>query len=584
MRCCRLLVVVLFALGVGCDVAEEPAQEPIDGIDDVAAPGGKADSPYTDCQLAQVVAWVNDPATNYDALRAAGVAKLAAKGVIAHRDGADGQVGTADDDPFADLAELDAVPYVGPIALGKLVAAIDARCQVTASADVVFSPQPYEQSHLARVTQLINGAQRSIDLALYSFSDAKIAAALGEAVKRGVSVRLLFEPANADHGSPAGTLSAKYEDLGVDVRYVNKIMHHKFAIIDGPREDVAAAATAWLVTGSGNWSNGAGTKYDENTIFLQGRSELVLRFQREFNLLWESSRDLVWNQRLATFSSLPIDASMIPDESGVDAVFTSANFTVRTTSYGPTFSVVSGMNTVADRLVGLIEGAQRSIHLASGHLRSYPVAQALLAQRRAHPEMDIRIYLDGQEYISASTHASQASERAACIAAAGSSAAKVQACIDNNYYYSYEAHQAGIPLKFKYYAYRWDASYALQMHHKYLVIDGTTLASGSYNLSDNAEHATMENMVIYDGPEYRDLVQAFEANFESMWKTGGDAGLEALRQRIEDPGQAVPLVFDPLALDHAQVTALKALIRAECPAVDSQDYRIDPPNHRICPR
>ncbi|MBI5482578.1 MAG: hypothetical protein HY906_27230 [Deltaproteobacteria bacterium] len=581
MRCCRLLFAVLFALGGGCDVEEEA----IDGIDDPAVPPEKADSPYTGCQLAQVLVYVNDPATSYDVLRQAAVPKVAVRNIIAHRDGVDGQPGTADDDRFDDLAELDAVPYVGPIALQKLVAAIDARCQAPASVDVIFSPQPYEQSHLARVAQLIAGAQHSIDLALYSFSDAKIAAALGEAVTRGVTVRLLFEPANEERKSPAGTASARYEDLGIDVRYVNQIMHHKFAIIDGPRDDVAPAATAWLVTGSGNWSNSAGTRYDENTVFIQGRSELVLRFQREFNLLWESSRDFTWNQDLAFFSSLPIDASMIPDESGLDAVFTSANFTVRQTSYGPTFTVVAGSNTVADRLVGLIEGARKSIHLASGHLRSWPVAQALLDQRRAHPELDIRIYLDGQEYISASTHAQQASARAACLAAAGTDPQKTQACIDNDYYYSYEAHLAGIGLRFKYYAYRWDFSYAVQMHHKYLVVDGVTLASGSYNLSDNAEHATMENMVIYDGPEHRDLVQAFEANFESIWQTGQpDTGLAALQQRIEDQSQPVPLVFDSLALDHPQVTALKALIRAQCPAVDSTDYRTDPASHRFCPR
>lgn len=582
MRHCPLLVALLLAFG-GCGIEAE--NEATDGIDDVAVPPDKADSPYTECQLAQVLAWVNDPATTYDVLRQAGVAKTAAKNVIAHRDGADGQAGTADDDRFDDLAELDGVPYVGPVALGKLVAAIDARCQAPTSADVIFSPQPYETSHLARVTQLINGAQRSIDCALYSFSDSKIAAALGEAVKRGIKVRLLYEPANGEHASPSGTASARYEDLGIDVRYVNKIMHHKFAIIDGPRDDVDAASTAWLVSGSGNWSNSAGTRYDENTVFLQGHAELVLRFQREFNHLWHNSRDLVWNQSLEYFESLPIDATMIPDESGIDAVFTSANFTVKTTSYGPTFSVISGSNTIADRLVGLIEGAQRSLHLASGHLRSWPVAQALLEKRRAHPEMDIRIYLDGQEYISASTHSQQAAERADCIAAAGSDPKKTQACIDNNYYYSYEAHQAGIPLRFKYYAYRWDASYAVQMHHKYLVIDGVTVASGSYNLSDNAEHATMENMVIYEGAAFRDLAAAFEANFESMWNTGGpEAGLKALQQRIQDDAQAVPLVFDPLALDHPQVTALKQLIRAECPLVDSTEYRTNPPAHKLCPR
>jgi phosphatidylserine/phosphatidylglycerophosphate/cardiolipin synthase-like enzyme len=582
MRHCSLLVALVLAFG-GC-AGMEP-EEAVDGVDDVAVPPDKADSPYTECQLAHVLAWVNDPATTYDVLRAAGVPKLSAKNIVAHRDGADQQAGTPDDDRFDDLAELDAVPYVGPIALGKLAAAIDGRCQAPTSVDVIFSPQPYEQSHLARVAQLISGAQRSIDVAIYSFSDSKIATALGDAVRRGVSVRMVYEDANAQHASPSGTSSARYEDLGIDVRYVNKIMHHKFVIIDGPRNDVAAATTAWLVTGSANWSTSAGTKYDENTVFMQGHAELVLRFQREFNLLWDNSRDLVWNHDLAFFSSLPIDPSMIPDESGLDVVYTSTNFTLKTTSYGPTFSVVTGSNAVADRLVALIEGAQESIHLASGHLRSWPVAQALFDKRRAHPEMDIRIYLDGQEYISASTQQQQASDRATCLTAAGADPAKKQACIDNDYYYSYEAQQAGIPLRLKYYAYRWDASYALQMHHKYLVVDGTTVASGSYNLSDNAEHATMENMVFYTGPEFRALAQAFEANFESMWKTGGpEAGLEALRQRIEDDTQAVPLVFDPLALDQAQVTALKQLIRQECPAVDSSDYRANAPAHKLCPR
>jgi phosphatidylserine/phosphatidylglycerophosphate/cardiolipin synthase-like enzyme len=123
------------------------------------------------------------------------------------------------------------------------------------------------------------------------------------------------------------------------------------------------------------------------------------------------------------------------------------------------------------------------------------------------------------------------------------------------------------------------------MHHKYMVVDGATVASGSYNLSDNAEHATMENMVVYDGAEYQALADAFEANFESIWETGNpETGLAALQDRITDPSQSVPLVFDSLALDHPQVTALKALIRAECPAVDSTDYRTDPANHRFCPR
>jgi DNA uptake protein ComE-like DNA-binding protein len=47
--------------------------------------------------------------------------KRAAEHIVAHRDGADASLGTADDDPFETLGELDAVPYVGPAAITKLV-------------------------------------------------------------------------------------------------------------------------------------------------------------------------------------------------------------------------------------------------------------------------------------------------------------------------------------------------------------------------------------------------------------------------------------------------------------------------------
>lgn len=41
--------------------------------------------------------------------------------------------------------------------------------------------------------------------------------------------------------------------------------------------------------------------------------------------------------------------------------------------------------------------ADESIWVGSGHLRSRPVAEALIAKRAADPMIDIRVYLDGQE-------------------------------------------------------------------------------------------------------------------------------------------------------------------------------------------
>ena len=45
----------------------------------------------------------------------------AAENIIVHRDGADTVFGTADDDPFDDLFELDDVSYVGATALENLL-------------------------------------------------------------------------------------------------------------------------------------------------------------------------------------------------------------------------------------------------------------------------------------------------------------------------------------------------------------------------------------------------------------------------------------------------------------------------------
>jgi DNA uptake protein ComE-like DNA-binding protein len=49
-----------------------------------------------------------------------GLDARAAENIVAHRDGADGVAGSADDDWFDDVAELDAVAYVGEAAIAKL--------------------------------------------------------------------------------------------------------------------------------------------------------------------------------------------------------------------------------------------------------------------------------------------------------------------------------------------------------------------------------------------------------------------------------------------------------------------------------
>jgi hypothetical protein len=111
--------------------AETPESAPA-GDDEAATFGGvalKADGKYTDCELLEVLKLVNESATDVAALKAIGLRTEAANRIFAHHVGPDAALGTADDDVYDSLDELDAVPYVGPKALDQIVGAVRPRCE-----------------------------------------------------------------------------------------------------------------------------------------------------------------------------------------------------------------------------------------------------------------------------------------------------------------------------------------------------------------------------------------------------------------------------------------------------------------------
>ncbi len=561
---------LVLAFGAGCDdigTQEENATETL-------AEG----SP----KALAVLALLNDPATVKTTIAGSKVTSTTATAILAHRNGADATVRTADDDLYDTVAELDAIKGVGPATLKRLAEIADQKGYLAAQErkerSVIFSPQPASESHNVEVARLIRQAEHSVDIAMYSYSDAGIAAALSEAAGRGVKIRMVFETANTDRKLTGSQLtsskSGKLEAAGVDVRWVNKIMHHKYMIVDGPRDDGSRAATATVVTGSANWSSGAATKYDENTLFMTAYPELTLRMQREFDLMWEHSKDLVSNSSLVFEASTfrVVDETIVEDP-GIHGFFTSDNFKVTDTTF-----TVNGASRISDELVRAIGAAEERILIASGHLRSRPVSEALMQKRAEDPEIDIQIYLDGQEYVSDSTNDDQIEARDTCLAQATTESQK-RACVDKSFLYGLEVERAGIDVRYKYYAYRWDAGYAAQMHNKFLIIDDA-LYTGSYNLSDNAEHNTFENMLLFKGPEFADLVEAYEEKFQEL-RVQGEGLLEPLRQKI-DVDATIPIVFPAMSLSWAEVRDLKSLISKECPAVNSAAYRTDPVAHQVC--
>ncbi len=534
-------------------------------------------APYT-CPVDELLTFVNAPSTSVDTLLAIDLHSRAAREVVAYRDGADATPGTADDALFASLEDLDAVRQVGPSAMATLTQWGLDQC---GTAETIFSPQDYHASHLTRVVELIDATNTSIDVAMYSFRDSQVLDALDRAQGRGVTVRFLFNGASDDRRDPAGTRSADLEDMGIEVRWVNKIQHHKFAIFDGARLNLDDAATGILASGSGNWSYGAATRFDENMVVAQGDTRLLLQFQQEFNLLWDNGRLVEWNEAIAELPCMDITDGMIASATGSDAIFTSSNFrTYESTRYGPTFGSQAGVHHVRDALVELIQSADESVWVASGHLRSRQIAEALIA--KANEGVAVRVYLDSQEYVSAGYFGSETRDFEDCLATATTDG-QTAGCYDDGQHFGYALHAAGVDVRFKYYAYRWDYHYADQMHHKYLVIDEKMVATGSYNLSNNAEFDTFENVSFLEAYRYPELVADFTENFETMWVTG-EGTFAAHLDNVRNGNGSIPLVYDAMALDWDQVTELKNAIREACPAVNSEAFRSDPVGHQSCAR
>lgn len=116
------LVALLLFTSVGSACISEEGEDG-DGIDDSFAGDGKSDAfgvAEGSPDAIGVLSLVNS-ATLEQLDNDAGLASNAAKALIRHRQGADRKDGTEDDDLIDTLVELDAVPYVGPIAFRLLL-------------------------------------------------------------------------------------------------------------------------------------------------------------------------------------------------------------------------------------------------------------------------------------------------------------------------------------------------------------------------------------------------------------------------------------------------------------------------------
>jgi phosphatidylserine/phosphatidylglycerophosphate/cardiolipin synthase-like enzyme len=141
----------------------------------------------------------------------------------------------------------------------------------SAESAAYFGP---EDPMVETLQDLLRAARKTIDVAMFTITDNRLAGALLDAHRRRVAVRVLTDDDKQwDEGSDVRQLSDAGLPVAVDRSPFH--FHHKFALIDG----------ATLVTGSYNWTRGAANDNRENFLVTKDRT-LVTAFGRAFQQLW----------------------------------------------------------------------------------------------------------------------------------------------------------------------------------------------------------------------------------------------------------------------------------------------------------
>ncbi|MDR4503260.1 MAG: phospholipase D-like domain-containing protein [Candidatus Scalindua sp.] len=144
---------------------------------------------------------------------------------------------------------------------------------LSAKTEVFFSPDGFIRDNIIKV---INASEKSIDIALLTFSAGEIAEALYEARERGVEVRIILDYKQKNKYQPVVEF---LQDEGFPVQFLKgKIggdMNNSFALFD----------SGIVVTGSYRWSEYSEKFNYENALFIDD-PDVIKKFQEEFDSLY----------------------------------------------------------------------------------------------------------------------------------------------------------------------------------------------------------------------------------------------------------------------------------------------------------
>lgn len=138
---------------------------------------------------------------------------------------------------------------------------------------------PTDHAVINAVLPLIDGAQHTLDIAMFFFTSQPIADAIVAAQARGVQVRMILDAGGASNQYSKHTLLC---EAGMAVKTENwgGKSHSKWAVADAAHPDRAA-----VLFGSMNWTGAGDTDNDENTLYIRNAG-LAAKFAEEFERQW----------------------------------------------------------------------------------------------------------------------------------------------------------------------------------------------------------------------------------------------------------------------------------------------------------
>jgi phosphatidylserine/phosphatidylglycerophosphate/cardiolipin synthase-like enzyme len=149
--------------------------------------------------------------------------------------------------------------------------------EVTDPAIIVGTTLPGSEV-LPMVLATVGGARRTLDIAMYTLTDAAAVDAMEAALARGVVVRVLLDPSERPSDPSAASLRAH----GVAVRLYassGEKLHAKAGIADGDS----------VILGSANWTVSGFEHNHELDVAIPGDAAIAAAFEQQFDSDWAAS-------------------------------------------------------------------------------------------------------------------------------------------------------------------------------------------------------------------------------------------------------------------------------------------------------